>query len=324
MDVLITEAFDRALFQGVFDSCEVVCEPELWRDPSRLKSVLAKARTVMVRNQTRLSAELLEAAPNLLAIGRVGAGLETIDLEAANRLGIVVIAPLSANTVSVGELTLGLMLSLARKIPSADRSTKGGRWERAGHTGVELAGKTLLICGFGRIGRAVAGLAASFQMRLLIYDPYLAEALAEEKAHSCQRVSDLKVGLGEADFISVHVPGTVENHHLFNRDLLQGVKPGAFLINISRGVIVEEAALIEALESGRLKGAALDVREQEPPKGRGPLEQMDNVILTPHIGAFTGEAQKRTLNAVVTDLDRVLKGKPALNCVNFPSPRRGC
>ena len=320
MDILIPEHLDAPAIQDLRARYVVTCQEELWKDPSRLKEEIQSARTIMVRNQTRVTSELLANAPSLVAIARVGVGLDNIDLQAATNLGMVVIAPLNANATSVAELTIGLLLALARRIPLADRSTRAGLWERIRCTGIELEGKTLAICGFGRIGRLVAARAKAFGLKLVIFDPFVradTPVIAEMGAQHCQTLEEALVS---ADFVTIHSPLTSETRHMFNSRTLAAMKPGAYLINTSRGGVIDEQALLAVLEKGCLAGAALDVRECEPPS-QSLLEKMDNVILTPHIGAFTHEAQTRTIQAVCEDLDRVLRGEPAINYVNMAQPR---
>lgn len=315
MDILITEDLDAPAIARLTRRFEVVREPSLWKDDAALKARIACARAVMVRNQTRLSAEVLAAAPALRVIGRVGVGLDNIDVAAAAKRGIAVVAPLNANAVSVAELTLGLMLALARKIPASDRATRSGAWDRKAGTGFEIDGKTLALVGFGRIGRSVAARARAFGMRLATFDPFLAPdapALAELGVERCSRLED---ALGGADYVSVHLPLTDQTRRLFDSRAFAAFKEGAYFINTSRGGVMDEGALLAALQSGWLAGAALDVRETEPPGNPGGLEALPNVILTPHVGAFTVEAQARTFEAVVTDLERVLDGLPAENAV---------
>lgn len=322
MDILISEELATAAVDRLTEKFVVVRDGSLWKDPAHLSRALGDARTIMIRNQTQLTADLLAAAPKLIGIGRLGVGLDNIDVQAASRLGIVVIAPLDANATSVAELTIGLLLALARKIPRADRSTKAGDWDRKGCMGVELADKTLAICGFGRIGRLVAARASAFGLRLVIFDPFMkadSPALLESGA---TLTKTLQEALIEADFITTHSPLTAETHQMFNAQSFGAMKPGAFFINTSRGGVVDEAALLDALGRGHLGGAALDVREIEPPTLRVGFENLDNVILTPHLGAATVEAQTRTFETVATDIDRLLSGKPAVNYVNFASPRR--
>jgi D-3-phosphoglycerate dehydrogenase / 2-oxoglutarate reductase len=320
MDILISEDLQSPAIQGLAGKYQVVSEPALWKDPGKLRSAIREAKTIMIRNQTQLTAEVLSDAPNLLGIGRIGVGLDNIAVETASKLGIVVVAPLNANAVSVAELTLGLILSLARKIPAADRSTKAGGWDRKTFTGLEIDGKVLAICGFGRIGRLVAARARAFGMRILVFDPFVkadSPFLTETGAVLC---NDVEAALASADFVTVHSPLTPETRHLFNAKRFAVMKKGAFFINTSRGGVMDESALLHALQSNHLAGAGLDVREVEPPSAKSAFEALDNVILMPHVGAFTAEAQARTYEAVAADLDNLLGGKPAINFVNIPVP----
>jgi len=322
MDVLITEPANSPHIDQLSKRYDVVNDPALFKDPAALKTAIADARTVIVRNQTRLTAEVLSAAPNLRGIGRLGVGLDNIDVAKASADGIVVVAPLNANAVSVAELALGLMLSLARKLAAADRDTKAGNWNRKAFTGFELDGKTLAVCGFGRIGRMVATRARAFGMNIVAYDPFVKAddpGLVELGAS----LADSVVGaVGCADIVSVHMPLTDETKHLFNVDVFRSMKPGATFINTSRGGVVCEQDLVAALKSGQIAGAGLDVRESEPPGEPSTLESMDQVIVLPHIGAFTNEAQDRTYAAVASDLNRLLQGGAVENFVNFNQPKR--
>jgi len=322
MDILITEEVEGDAIERLSGSYEVSRDATLWQDEGKLKAAIADARILVIRNQTRVTAALLESAAKLIGIGRIGVGLDNIDMPAVSERGVVVIAPLDANATSVAELTIGLILALARKIPAADRLTKSGQWNRREFTGMELAGKTLAICGFGRIGRKVALFARVLGMEVLVHDPFVkpdSPLLHDTGVTLCHRLED---GLADADFVTAHSPLTLQTRHLFNAQTFASMKRGAFFINTSRGGVVDERALLEALRSGQLAGAALDVREIEPPGTRTDLETMENVVLTPHIGSFTREAQTRTVNVVAADIERLLVGIPALNFVNFPRPRR--
>ena len=317
MDLLITEDLDSPSVQKLAARYSAVREPLLWKNPAELKTKISEARAIMVRNQTQLTREILSSAPKLLGIGRVGVGLDNIDVTAASEKGIVVVAPLNANAVSVAELTFALMLALARKIPFADRSTKAGGWDRKTFTGTELDGKTLTICGLGRIGRLVALRARAFGMSIRVFDPFVksdAPVLNELNATLCPTLAE---ALSSADFVTVHSPLTPETRHMFNATAFTAMKRGAFFINTSRGSVMDESAVLNALKNGQLGGAALDVREIEPPATRSEFEKLDNVILTPHVGAFTTEAQARTFEAVCGDLDRLLRGEAAAHFVNF-------
>jgi D-3-phosphoglycerate dehydrogenase len=214
------------------------------------------------------------------------------------------------------------MLSLARKIPYGDRSTKSGEWDRKNCTGIELDRKTILICGFGRIGRMVAARAKAFGLRIIVFDPFIEENSTHISEVGATLATKLEDGLAVADFVTVHLPLTLETKHLFNGKTFSAMKKGSFFINTSRGGVMDEMALLIALQNKHLGGAGLDVREIEPPKEKSAFNELDNVILTPHIGAFTKEAQTRTMESVCDDLQRVLEREPAVNFVNIPQPDR--
>ncbi len=322
MDILITEDIKAACLDRLAEKFTVLRDGTLWNDKARLVEAIRDARAIVIRNQTRITSELLAAAPKLLCIGRHGVGLDNIDMAAASKAGVVVIAPLDANAMSVAEHTFALMLGLARKLVVADRSTRAGGWDRLKFTGTELAGKTVCICGFGRIGRRVAVRAKAFEMRVIVFDPFVKQdspVLAESGATLCSKLDD---ALAQADFVTTHSPLTPETKRMFNERAFGAMKRGAFFVNTSRGGVVDETALLAALKNGHLGGAGLDVRETEPPAVRGEFEVLENVILTPHIASFTTEAQDRTAEGVANDVERILNGQPAVNAVNFATPRR--
>ncbi len=319
-DVLVSEAVAGREMDALKSSFDVTYEPELFNNPQRLKEILPDYRALIVRNQTQVNAELIAAGRHLLVIGRAGVGLDNVDHEAASDAGIVVTFAPEQNSISVAELALGLMLSLARMIPAADRSTKSGGWDRKRFTGTELFGKTLGIVGLGRIGFLTAMRARAFGMDVLVHDAHVnpdAFTVAETRA--------TLVGLAEllkrSDFVSVHVPETPDTINLFNDERFALMKPTALFINTSRGKVVDEDALVRALRDRKIAGAALDVRATEPPDA-GPLAEMDNVILTPHVAAFTEEGQARVVTCVCRDVAAVLRGDSARNYFNFARPRR--
>lgn len=320
MDILISEDLQSPAFDRLAKKFSVQRDGKLWEDPSRLQTEIQNARVLIVRNQTQVTAKVLEAAPKLIGIGRVGVGLDNIDVPTATRLGVVIVAPLNANATSVAELALGMILALARKIPEGDRSTKAGGWDRRTFTGIELEGKTLGLCGFGRIGGMVAARAKAFGMRLMVYDPVLKADSPNIIASGATFCTQLEELLGSSDFVSLHLPLLPSTKKLFNAKIFAAMKPGSYFINTSRGGVMDEASLIEVLQKKHLAGAALDVREVEPPTTKGVLETMPNVILMPHIGAFTAEAQKRTFEAVADDVERLLTGQAATNFVNIAQP----
>jgi len=254
-------------------------------------------------------------------VGRAGAGYDNIDVPAASQAGVVVSYSPEENAVSVAELVFGLILALARKIPGADRSVKSGGWERKKYHGVELMGKTLGIWGLGKIGFRVALRGKAFGMRLLAYDAYLSPTTLHV-TESGATLTSLDQLLAEADFLSVHLPLTEETRGILNLQIFRKMKPSAFIINTSRGEVLIEEDLFQALKQGRLAGAALDVREKEPPSTASPLHGLDNVILTPHTAGLTYEAQEKVVDAVSEDVDRILSGQPALRFVNFALPKK--
>ncbi len=320
IDVLVSENIVGPALAELSRQFQVQVEPELWRDPQALAAAVADARALVVRNQTQVTAELIGTGQHLEVIGRAGAGLDNIDLEAASRSGVVVTYAPHENAVSVAEFTVGLMLALARRIPAADRHVRQGGWDRLYFTGTELCGKTVGIVGFGHIGTLVAERVRAFGVRVLACDPLL-EADDPRLAALGATQAGFDEVLAAADIITCHVPLVPETRGLFSREQFRRMKPGVLLINTSRGEVIDESALIFALKEGHLAGAALDVRQQEPPPA-GPLASMDNVILTPHIAAFTREAQQRVVETVCRDVAAVLRGDRAVRSANFPRPQR--
>jgi D-3-phosphoglycerate dehydrogenase len=318
-DILISENIAGHGVDELKQQFAVAADPGLWKSPERLKALLPGCRALIVRNQTRVDADLLTAAAGLKIIGRAGAGLDNIDVSAASARGIVVVSTPDQNSISVAELTLGLMLALARKIPAASQHAKHNGWERQQFVGAELFGKRLGIIGLGRIGVLTAIRARALGMHILAHDRFVSpDAIAVTETRA--RLVDLDVLLAESDFVSCHTPLTPETKHLFDYDRFLQMKPTAYFLNLSRGEVVEETGLVRALQEKRIAGAALDVRASEPPKA-GPLAEFDNVILTPHIAAFTQEAQARVVAAVCQDVTTVLTGGAAKNFANFSKPK---
>jgi D-3-phosphoglycerate dehydrogenase/(S)-sulfolactate dehydrogenase len=308
-DVLITEEASGEAMEWLKARWQVEAAPGLWREPAALRQRVRGVRALMVRNQTVVDAGLLAAAERLEVIGRIGVGMDNIDLASARARGIVVCYAAEENAVSVAEHVFALLLALARKIPAADRSVREGRWERAAHTGFELYGKTLAVLGLGRIGFRVALRARAFGMKMAAYDPFLSSSSPAVTETGAELLS-LEDALATADVVSLHLPLTDQTRGLIDQERLRGMKRGAVLINTARGALVDETALAEALADGHLGGAALDVRAHEPP-GDSPLHRAENVILTPHIASWTHEATARVLATVAGDVDRVLRGEPA-------------
>jgi D-3-phosphoglycerate dehydrogenase / 2-oxoglutarate reductase len=319
-DVLITENISGEPVDALQKTYDLSLQPALWKDPAGLLAAVRSTRALIVRNQTQVTAELIAAAEQLQIIARAGVGLDNVDVEAATRAGIVVSYTPSQNSISVAELALGLMLALSRKIAAADRHVKAGGWARYQFMGSELWGKTLGVIGLGRIGCMTARRAAALGMEIVAYDPYadLDSPLVAELRPRLLPLDDL---LAASDVVTCHVPLSPQTRGLLDYSRFCRMKRGALLINVARGEIIDEAGLVRALHEGLIAGAALDVRQTEPPVG-GPLETMENVILTPHVGAFTVESQLRVTRAVCHDVDAVLVGRGARNYVNFGTPRR--
>ncbi len=308
-DIVVTENISGVAMSRLRETHDVLFDADLWNRTDELAVALQSARAVIVRNQTQITRELIEQAPELKIIARAGAGLDNVDTTAAAEAGVIVSFAPSENSVSVAELVLGLMLSLVRRIPAAWQDTRTGGWDRAGYTGGELYQKTLGIVGLGRIGRLVAQRAAAFGMTLVAHDDFIDPESPDVRELNVELVS-LPELLQRSDFISAHVPLTGQTRGMFNESLFSQMKPSAFFINASRGETVEETDLLAALQAQKIAGAGLDVRSAEPP-AIGELEKRDNVILTPHIGAFTHEAQERVVETVCRDVAAVLSGQEA-------------
>ena len=318
-DILVSENIVGDEMEAMKRSFDVAFEPQLWKEQENLLRRIGEFRALIVRNQTKVDRELLAAGKKLQVIGRAGVGLDNVDVNASSKRGVVVAWTPEQNSISVAELVIGMMLGLARMIPTADRSTKGGGWERQKFTGTELFGKTLGVVGLGRIGFLVAMRARAFGMKILAHDAFVSpdSFMVSECGATLVSLDDL---LAQADVISVHVPKTPQTTSMFNDDRFARMKPDALFVNTSRGEVVDEDALIRALRDKRIAGAALDVRAKEPPD-KSPLTEMENVILTPHIAAFTVEGQRRVVSSICRDVAAVLRGEGARYYVNFPKPK---
>ena len=319
--ILISEDVTGTGIERLKQKYHLQIDPELWKKVPALEETIADFDALIVRNQTKVTDSLLSKAKALWVVGRAGAGYDNIDVPAASRAGVVVSYSPEENAVSVAEHVFALLLALARKIPGADHSVKSGGWERKKYHGLELMGKTLGIWGLGKIGFRVALRAKAFGMRLLAYDAYLS-ATSLHVTESGAALVSIDHLLAEADFLSVHLPLTEETRGILNMQVFRKMKPSAFIINTSRGEVLIEEDLFQALKQGQLAGAALDVREKEPPSTASPLHGLDNVILTPHTAGLTYEAQEKVVDAVSEEVDRVLSGQPALRFANFALPKK--
>ena len=293
---------------------ELVVKPGLIGD--ELAAAIAEADAVLVRSATRITRESLARADHLRAIGRAGVGVDTIDVDAATERGIPVLTAPAGNTTSAAELTMALLLALARRVPAADRSMKAGEWDRKSFSGVELYGKTLGLVGAGRIGGEVARRARAFGMRVVVYDPFLNSERARALDVETGSLDDV---LQRADVISVHVPLTDATRNLIGEAQLARVKPGALLLNVARGGVIDERALLAALTAKRLGGAALDVYEAEPLPADHPLRAAPNVVLTPHLGASTAEAQHNVAIEIAEAVRAALIDGDLSRAVNAPA-----
>lgn len=289
----------------------VIRLPAAGSDHEKLAAAARQARALVVRNRTVVDEALLAHCPRLRIVGRAGVGLDNIDVAAADRAGVVVTAPLGANAVSVAEHTVGLALALSRRTVALDADCRAGNWTRT--PGQELSGGTWGLLGAGATARACGRLVTALGMRALAYDPYIDPAhpgLAEAGIE----LAALDEVAAASDVLSCHVPATAETIRLVGRGLLARMRPGALFINVGRGEVVDEDALADAIESGSLGGAALDVRAAEPP-ARGRIERLANVILTPHIAGITAQSQLRILRVLADDIEAVLGGGQAASSV---------
>jgi D-3-phosphoglycerate dehydrogenase/(S)-sulfolactate dehydrogenase len=275
-------------------------EPDLWNRKEDLRTKLANAEALVVRNRTQVTRELIEVAPKLKVIARAGVGLDNIDIQAADDNGVVVAAALGINAVAVAEHTLGLAISLARSIVDRDKSTRAGEWNRT--AGTEISNKTWGLLGFGATGRAVAKLLQGFGCEVLAYDPFV-------KSAEGVKLTNLDEVITKSDVISIHLPATKETTGMFNLSLIKQMKPNSLLVNVGRGEVINESDLESALRDKLIAGAALDVRVDEPPKD-DLFKDLSNVILTPHIAGITKESQAAINQVLVSEIEAALKGSP--------------
>ncbi|MBA3734163.1 MAG: phosphoglycerate dehydrogenase [Actinobacteria bacterium] len=269
---------------------------------------------IVVRSATKLTAELISRADNLKVIGRAGVGVDNVDVEAATRRGIVVANAPESTVISAAEHTIGLLVALTRNIPQAHAALKQGRWERKTYGGVELADKALGVLGFGRIGQQVARRAAGLGMRVVAYDPYVAPERFRELG--VERLETAEDVYGAADFLTFHLPLTDETRHGVDASAIARMRDGVRIVNAARGDLLDEDALLDALKSGKVAGAALDVFSTEPYSG--PLLELDNVVATPHLAASTEEAQDRAGVIIAEQVAAALEGGLVSNAVNIP------
>ena len=282
--------------------------------PPELLAVIGDYDALVVRSETKATKEVIEAAKKLKVIARAGIGVDNIDLDAATNAGIAVVNAPTGNTVAAAEHTMALMLALSRNVPFAQQSLKAGEWKRSQFMGIEVRNKTLGVCGLGRVGSEVAKRAQSFDMRLVGYDPFVAPDYAKRMGIELLSLEEL---LAQSDFITLHTPLTDGTRHMISNKEVALLKPGARLINVARGELVDEQAILDGLDSGQLGGVALDVFAQEPPENT-TLVGHPKVVVTPHLGASTEEAQREVSIEASEQVLAVLNGEPARNTVNAP------
>jgi D-3-phosphoglycerate dehydrogenase len=307
MKVLITDGLDK---QGIelLKQAGFAADEKVGLKPEELLKTIPEYDAIIVRSATKVTKDVIEAGKNLKAIGRAGVGLDNVDSAAAKARNIRVMNTPAATSVTVAELALGMMLACARSIPQATQSLKEGKWEKKAFKGFELFGKTLGLIGIGRIGTELAKRARAMGMKVIAYDPFV-------KTHEIAEITSLDDLLAKSDFISLHLPKTEQSKHMLGKDQFARMKPSAVLVNCARGGVVEENALYEALSTGKLKAAALDVYETEPvdktPQAKelySRLFKLPNLIGTPHIGAQTAEGQRRAGIGIAEAVRDALKG----------------
>ena len=303
--ILISEDVWGTPFQKLEGSFPITRNDDLWSNPEELKASLKEVTALVVRNRTKVTAEIIAAAPKLKVIARAGVGLDNIDIKAADAAGVVVVAGLGANAVSVGELTLGLALALLRNVPGHDVATRDGGWVRT--PGRELSSLTWGLLGCGATGLATAKLLQGFGCSVIGYDPY-AKNLSNIELTTFDDV------LKRSDVVSIHMPSTAETNGSINATSLALMKPDAIIVNVGRGEVINEADLMAALKAKTIAGAALDVRAQEPPL-KGEMETIPNLILTPHVAGITKESQLRINQILTSNIELVLNSKPATHAV---------
>jgi D-3-phosphoglycerate dehydrogenase len=299
--------------QALKDAGHKVTYEEL--DAETLLKEIPKYDGLMLRSRTKVIKEVVEAGAkgNLKVIGRAGIGVDNIDIETAGKKGMKVVNSPTGSTKSVAELTIGQMIAIARYIPKADHSLKKFEWIKKQLKGTELYGKTLGLIGSGYIAQHVSKIANCMGMKVLVYSPHCTDEKAKKMGAERKDLNDL---LKESDFVSLHIPHNDKTHYLLNKETIPLMKTGAYLINSSRGGTVQETALYKALKEGKLSGAAVDVFEKEPPEKDNDLLSLDNVILTPHLGANTKEAQIGAGTVCAEQIDKVLRGKEPDHWVN--------
>lgn len=318
--ILIPDNLDKAGLNMLSAAPEVTVQAAAKMSRDEVLSAIPNAQALIIRSATTVDRAMLEAAPHLKVVGRAGVGVDNVDLKAATDRGVIVMNAPDGNTNATAELAFGLMLALARHIPAASGLMHVGKWEKKAFMGVELKGKTLGLVGFGRVGKAVAKRALAFEMSVIAYDPFKPADAGAEMGVPLVSLDEL---YARADFISLHAVGTGDNKGMIGAEAFAKMKKGVRIINDSRGSLINEAALAEALKSGQVAGAALDVFNHEPLEEGNPLVGLPNAILTPHLGASTVEAQDAVAVQIVENVLGALFRGEYRNVVNPDVLKKG-
>ncbi|MBP8292170.1 MAG: phosphoglycerate dehydrogenase [Caldilineaceae bacterium] len=313
--VLVADAMSDAGLAPLQAAQNIDVDVKPGATPEELLQVIPEYDALLVRSATRVTADVIHAGKRLRVIGRAGVGVDNIDVEAATQAGVIVVNAPTGNVVAAAEHTVAMLMALARNIPQADAHVRAGQWKRDRFMGVEVRDKVLGTVGLGRVAQEVVRRAQGLGMRVIAYDPYVTAEYANQWGVTLVDVDTL---VADADFITLHVPLTPQTRNLIDKERLARMKPTARLINVARGGIVNEQALAEAVTSGRIAGAALDVFANEPLEAESPLRQQPNIILTPHLGGSTIEAQEKVAEDVALQVLDVLADKPARYAVNAP------
>ena len=312
MKVLVSDSLSEKGIEILEKGAEV--DVRTGMSPEELKACIGEYDALVVRSQTQVTEDVIKAAENLKIIGRAGVGVDNIDVEAATQQGIIVINAPEGNMISAAEHTIAMMMAMSRNIPQANQSMRAGKWDRKLFMGVEVRGKTLGVVGLGRIGTEVAKRAQGMEMNIMAYDPFISEERAADLGVKLTTVEDIVLN---ADYITVHTPLTKDTRDLIAKEEFEKAKPGVRIINCARGGIINEKALAEAVASGKVAAAAIDVFTSEPPTG-SPLLEQDNIIVTPHLGASTKEAQVNVAVDVAEQIINFNQGLPVKNAINMP------
>ena len=315
MKVLITDSIAKEGIE-ILNAAGLETEERVGLPLGELLEAIQDADGLVIRSGTKVTQELINAGKNLKVVGRAGTGLDNVDIAACNKRGIVVMNTPGGNTNSAAEHSIAMIMALSRHIPQATFSMKAGRWEKKRFSGQEVAGKVLGIIGIGRIGSIVCQLAQGLKMKVVAFDPHIRPEIAKKMG---VELSDLDSVLAKADYISIHTPMTPETKGFINADIFKKMKDGVMVLNCARGGIINEQDLFDAMKSGKVAGAGLDVFEQEPVSKEHPLFSLDNFICTPHLGASTREAQENVAVAVATQISDYLTKGEVKNAVNMPS-----